>query len=266
MKELEKKYRVTYDRRPNLTLARIENIGTLRIYHTKKGDTYDYSQIPAHFRQQVMDTVEPLSKDRVLGIDEAGKGDFFGPIVAAAAYVKDPAMARALGVRDSKTLTDEKIIALSEKIKKHCPVFVVKMNPERYNSMYENMKNLNTVLAWMHARAIENALEEVEPDYAISDRFANPKVLQSSLKAKGRGIRLVQETKAEKYMSVAAASVVARAEFVLGLQQLSFKYGMELGLGASDNIIGQAKEFVKKFGRDELHMVAKMNFRTASLI
>jgi len=256
----------TTEEKPGHTAIRIENIGLLRIYHTKKGDKIDYSQLPAHFKQRIMDIMEPLSNEKVLGVDEAGKGDFFGPLVAAAAFVPEPAVLRSIGVADSKRLKDENIIELAAEIKKRCFVSVVKINPPKYNELYAKFDNLNRMLAWAHSTAIENSLKEIQPDYILTDKFANEQVLESMLGELGRKAKIVQKTKAESNISVAAASIIARAEFVLSLQKLSFEYGMELPLGAGDPVLKAAKVFSEKFGKDNLRKVAKLHFRTLSMI
>jgi ribonuclease HIII len=243
-------------------ILQIQNIGPLRIYNGKKKVTIDYSQIPVQFKQRIMDLIEPPSGDLVLGIDESGKGDFFGPLVIASGFVEDESKIRAMGVKDSKMLNDEKILVLAGKIKKKCFYNVIKISPEKYNQLYTNIGNLNKLLAWGHAQVIENSLEHVKPDYAISDKFAKDDEIISQLKEKGKKIKLVQQTKAEKYVSVAAASIIARAEFVLSLQKLSFKYGMQLPLGAGENVIIAGKKFVKKYGIEELKKVCKIHFST----
>jgi len=245
---------------------KIENIGTLRIYNGKKKTTIDYSQIPAHFKKRIMDIIQPPNKDKVLGIDESGKGDFFGPLVIASAYVEDESILRSQGIMDSKRLNDEKILRLYEIIKKSCYTNVIKISPKKYNELYEDIGNLNELLAWGHAKVIENSLHDVKPDYAVSDQFAKEDVLKSKLQKNSKNIKLIQRTKAEELTSVAAASIVARAEFVLALQKLSFEYGMELPLGAGNNVIEAGKEFVKKFGEKELKKVCKLHFSTADKI
>ena len=209
-----------------------------------------------------MDIVEPVKDEAILGIDEAGKGDFFGPLVIAGVLVKNPSEIRALGVVDSKRLTDKKIIVLSKEIQKHCMTNIVKIGPEKYNEMYSKVKNLNKLLAWGHATAIENIVRIEKPDYIISDKFADEKVLLSSLKEKGKQVKLIQRVRAESNTSVAAASIIARAEFVLAVQRLSFRYNMELPLGAGDLVITAAKNFVKKHGKEELGKICKQHFRT----
>jgi len=244
-----------------LSLINIKNHGTLRLYKTKKGTTIDYSQIPAHFRVKIMDIIEPQKKELVLGIDESGKGDYFGPLVIAG--VVDDGSLREIGVKDSKKLSDEKILLLAKEIKKRAFVTIVKIGPKRYNEMYAQIENLNYLLAWGHARAIENTLKTTTPKYAISDKFADEKVLESALLKNGKKLKLVQRVRAEEHTSVAAASIIARAEFVLGLQRLSFKYGMELPKGAGKTVLLAAKKFVKENGRDKLKEVAKLHFKTS---
>ena len=155
-----------------LTQIKIKSIGNLRIYNGKKKVTIDYSQVPLHFKQRIMDIIEPPSGDKILGIDESGKGDFFGPLVIASAYVEDESKLRAMGIKDSKTLNDEKILVLAEKIKKMCYINVVKINPEKYNELYDKIGNLNKLLAWGHAQVIENSLADIMPDFVVSDKFA----------------------------------------------------------------------------------------------
>ena len=123
---------------------------------------------------------------------------------------------------------------------------------------------LAKLLAWGHATAIENILKQREVDYVISDKFADEKVLEAELGDLGKKVKLKQRVRAESNTSVAAASIIARAEFVQGLQRLSFKYGMELPLGAGDQVIKAGKEFIKKFDRKELAKVSKIHFKTFS--
>jgi len=257
--EQSKEY-VAINRKLDVCLITIQNIGILRIYKKKKGSSIDYSQIPDHFKERIMDAVEPLKTEKILGIDESGKGDYFGPLVVAGAYVIEPTKIRALGVMDSKRLTDEKILKLSEKIKKYCLINIVRIGPQRYNEMYEKINNLNRLLAWGHATAIENILKRESPDYIISDKFADEKVLISELGDLGKKAKLIQKTKAESNIAVAAASIVARAEFVLALQKLSFKFGMELPLGAGPEVRIAKEQFIRNNGLEKLGHVAKLHF------
>jgi ribonuclease HIII len=203
------------------------------------------------------------------GIDESGKGDLFGPLVIAGAYV-DPGIARhwqASGVQDSKAIgSDGRIRELARLILETPGVVtsVVVIGPERYNALYEKFKNLNRLLAWGHARVIENLLE-LKPDCprALSDQFANPRLIQSALMEKGRGIQLDQRTKAESDPAVAAASILARAQFVDWLAKESRSLGMPLPKGASAAVKAAGCSLVRREGAAVLGKVAKLHFKTA---
>jgi ribonuclease HIII len=203
------------------------------------------------------------------GIDESGKGDFFGPLVIAGVYV-DPGIARALidaGVQDSKRITsDGKIRALAHGIKTLPGAVhsVVCIGPERYNALQQKMGNVNNLLGWGHARIIENLLE-LRPDCprALSDQFANPRIIQRSLLEKGRGIRLDQRTKAESDPAVAAASILARERFIDWLEASGRRQGCILPRGASAQVKAAARSLVERHGAAILRQLAKTHFRTA---
>ncbi|NLE54360.1 MAG: ribonuclease HIII [Lentisphaerae bacterium] len=203
------------------------------------------------------------------GIDESGKGDYFGPLVVACAYT-DEASAKTLlqaGVADSKTIkSDKKIAVLADLIRRECAdrFSVVAIGPETYNRMYASFGNLNRLLAWGHARALENLLEKV-PDCprALADQFAaNENTVLRALGERGKCLRLEQRPRAEADVAVAAASILARAEFVRRLAQLGDGVGVELPKGASAAVLACAKAIAAKGGRDALAKVAKMHFKT----
>ncbi|MCE9518204.1 MAG: ribonuclease HIII [Verrucomicrobia bacterium] len=206
-----------------------------------------------------------------IGVDESGKGDFFGPLVVAGAYV-DENMARRLrelGVMDSKRIgSDSRIGTLAKQMREAGVIHeVIVLGPQRYNELYEKFGNLNKLLAWGHAKVIENLLERV-PDCprALSDQFANPKVLERALQARGKTIKLEQRTKAESDPAVAAASIFAREGFVQWLDAAGERHGVPLPKGVSPAVKQNAAELVARHGRDILDKVAKMHFRTASEI
>lgn len=207
-----------------------------------------------------------------LGVDESGKGDFLGPLVIAGVYV-DAELARNLrtmGVMDSKRIgNDARIEKLAQEMRgmKGLVHEVIVMGPERYNELYCKFGNLNRMLAWGHAKIIENLLERV-PDCprALSDQFANPRVLQSAMQAKGKTIKLEQRTKAESDPAVAAASIFAREGFVRWMKQKGDSLGVTLPKGASPAVKKAAAELVRQHGRPILNSVAKMHFRTAQEI
>jgi ribonuclease HIII len=200
--------------------------------------------------------------DGHIGVDESGKGDYFGPLVIAAVYVGAEHLAELEGVRDSKKVTDKQAFVFSSRIKKTCPFAIVAIGPQKYNELYSSMQNLNKILAWGHARAIENVLEKQPATLAISDQFAQPETVYKSLMQKGRNIKLESFVRAESDIAVACASLLARAEFLKRLKLLSDQYEVSLPKGASSEVIKTAKMFVAKHGADALQFVAKLHFKT----
>jgi ribonuclease HIII len=218
--------------------------------------------------------LKPELFDPRLGIDESGKGDFFGPLCIAGVYVNENIIKRweDVGVKDSKRISsDRRILAIAEEIKKTpgCVYSVVPIGNEAYNRLYGKMRSVNTLLAWGHARVIENLMSQgprmnPPPIRAISDQFARDKsTVEKSLMAQGRQIELVQRHKAEEDIAVAAASVLARDEFVRRLHEMGAKLGMELPKGASSMVDQTAKAIVETHGGATLEKISKMHFRTS---
>ncbi len=209
-----------------------------------------------------------------LGVDESGKGDFFGPLCVAGVYVNEDVVKawQDKGILDSKNISSDKRIAdLAEVIRKTpgCVSTVVPIGNEAYNRLYEKMRSVNTLLAWGHARVIENLMSKQgqmkpPPTRAISDQFASSKdVVAKALMQQGRTIELLQRHKAEEDLAVAAASILARDEFVQRLKRLEKEFQMPLPKGASAAVDAAAKAFVEKHGAENLGKIAKMHFRTA---
>ena len=202
------------------------------------------------------------------GIDESGKGDFFGPLVIAGAYT-DKNLARSLidaGITDSKKISDSKIKKLSKIIKESSGIEyeIILISPEKYNELYSKIGNLNNLLAWGHAKCIENLCQKKpECQRALSDQFAKSSVLESSLGNKGQKILLEQRTKAEEDVAVAAASVLARNHFVDWMDKNSKELGIELPKGASSRVIDAGDQLVKTHGKGILSKIAKTHFKTA---
>src|SRR6266487_1340607 len=204
-----------------------------------------------------------------IGLDESGKGDYFGPLVIGAVFVNEQTEDRliALGVRDSKLLTDNRMLVMAEEIKALCPHFVVPIEPKRYNELYAKVANLNRLLAWGHAWRLENMLEKVPCDLAVVDKFGDESYVRKVLREKGRQITVVQQTRAEEDTAVAAASILARARFVWQMEQLSKKVGKTLPKGASDpSIVVIGRELVAEHGIDILNDTAKLHFKTTEAI
>lgn len=218
--------------------------------------------------QKLFDTTDYENNDvsfsRYIGTDESGKGDFFGPLVIAGVYVDEELSKKFvdLGIKDSKKLDDKMIVKMSAHIRNNAPHTVVVVMPEKYNELYNSFKNLNKLLAWGHARAIENVLEKQSCDSALSDKFGDESLIKNALLKNGRKINLEQRVRGESYIGVAAASVIARAEFVKRCGELSNKFGFDFPKGASDKVVLTAKEYVQKFGKENLKCVAKMHFKT----
>jgi ribonuclease HIII len=216
--------------------------------------------------------LEPEKFAPHFGIDESGKGDFFGPLVIAGVFT-DAAIARKLmdaGIMDSKRITSAariRQLAAAIRATPGCAAEVVSIGPERYNEMHASFGNLNRLLAWGHARVIEK-LSAARPDCprALSDQFARPEVLQKALREKGLKIQLDQRTKAESDTAVAAASILARERFIDWLDQTSKACGVTLPPGASDAVVQAGRDFVARHGADALCKVAKLHFRTSSVV
>ena len=209
-----------------------------------------------------------------IGVDESGKGDFFGPMCVAGVYVNEAVLAvwKDAGVRDSKNISsDKKISELAKLIWETpgCVSTVVPLGNEAYNRLHAKMGSVNAVLAWGHARVIENLMGQRHrmnppPVRAISDQFAASKsVVEKALMSMGKELELVQRHKAEEDLAVAAASILARDEFVKRLAALGKDYGVELPKGAGANVDVLAKELFAKHGAAVLAKIAKIHFRTA---
>ena len=209
-----------------------------------------------------------------LGVDESGKGDFFGPLCVAGAYVNESVVKawKDSGIRDSKNISsDRRMRELAELIRDTpgCVSTVVPIGNEAYNRLFLKMRSVNAMLAWGHARVIENLMLQKHrmnppPVKAISDQFASKKeVVATALMSLGREIELVQKHKAEADLAVAAASILARNEFVTRLDAMGKQFNMVFPKGASAAVDAAAKDFIAKHGVENLPKVAKMHFRTA---
>lgn len=207
---------------------------------------------------------KPKTDQSWIGLDESGKGDYFGPLVVAAVQVSpsQEALLVQWGVKDSKKLTDKRSIELSDRIRKVFPHSIVAIGPEKYNSLYSKIKNLNRLLAWAHARALENLLEKGDVERAVADQFGDERLIREALLKRGKDIRLEQRHRAEDDPAVAAASILARADFLTRLEKLSRETGHSLPKGASEKVKLTALEILRKNSEEGLKKVAKWHFRT----
>ena len=203
-----------------------------------------------------------------IGIDESGKGDYFGPLVIAAVFVDATTQSELtlMQVRDSKKISDGRILDMAPAIRTICPHSIITIGPQRYNELYAKIRNLNRLLAWGHAKALETLLEKVSCGRAIADQFGDEQLILNALQGKGRTITLEQRHKAESDLAVAAASIVARAEFLVRLQRLSDEIGTTLPKGASPAVELAGRMIVKKHGEERLESVAKLHFKTTQAV
>ena len=220
---------------------------------------------------------QPEQLEPRIGVDESGKGDFFGPLVVAGVYINE-SIARTLdklGIKDSKAIkSDKKIKKLAEGIRDipGCVHSVVPIGNASYNRLHQQMRNVNKILAWGHARVIENLLIQRDrmnplPLRAISDQFSRSKsTIQSALMEEGRQLELVQMHKAESDLAVAAASILARDVFVQRIKELGNEFDLELPKGASSKVDQVGAEFLTKHGINKLGQAAKLHFRTTQKI
>jgi ribonuclease HIII len=261
--------------------------GLIRVYQNKKGNIkIDYSQLKnGNYATKIQNLIEGKSISSlqniqkkkifdlgypIIGTDESGKGDYFGPLVSAGVCVDEQTAKKlaTIGVKDSKKLTDSKTLELAKKVANICldRYAIIEISPEKYNELYEQFqrenKNLNTLLAWGHAKAIEEILVKADCNVAIADQFADERFIQSKLQEKGKRIKLIQMHKAEQHIAVAAASILARARFLEKISKLSNEYKLDLPKGASHKVIENGRKFVDVHGEEALRKVAKLHFKT----
>ncbi|NLB56832.1 MAG: ribonuclease HIII [Lentisphaerae bacterium] len=207
-----------------------------------------------------------------IGVDESGKGDFFGPLVIASAFVDRPLIKemQQMGVKDSKQITsDTKAMQLDKDIRKLLDkkFSLVIIGPQAYNRLYSKMSNLNTMLAWGHARAIENLLEVVPHcKKAISDQFGNKRQVEQPFTKKGTGLELLQMHRAESAIAVPAASILARGTFLNALKKMGEEFSVKIPKGASSAVLDTAVELAKIHGPAMLINNVKCHFKTTDKV
>lgn len=218
-------------------------------------------------KNKIKEKIQPVPKALTdtgwIGTDESGKGDYFGPLVIGGVHVdsKTKNLLLNLKVRDSKKISDNVIKDLDYRIRSACIYSVVVIGPEKYNLLYQKMKNLNSLLAWGHARVIENLLLRVECNKAISDQFGSEQYIKNALMEMGKKIELIQMPGAEADLGVAAASIVARAEFLRRMEKLSEDCGFPLPKGASDQVDSAARRIMEQMGKEALNRFTKLHFK-----
>jgi ribonuclease HIII len=212
-----------------------------------------------------------------IGVDESGKGDLFGPLCIAGVYVNAEMVKpwKEAGIRDSKRVrNDRQVGELADVIRRTrgCVYDVVVIGNAAYNRLYAQLASVNRMLAWGHARVIENLQGQRHrmqppPERAILDQFsASQSTVADVLMRDGRQLEVIQRHKAESDLSVAAASILARDEFVRRLGRLGEAEGVELPKGAGDLANQALADWVKRHGPERLKEIAKCHFRNMRII
>ncbi len=199
-----------------------------------------------------------------IGSDEAGKGDYFGPLAVAAVHAcpADAETLRKIGVADSKSLTDARVLKLAGQIEHLLDHEIVALDPPAYNSAYAELPNLNSLLARLHAQALAPLIRRHQSAGVLVDQFARAEVLERELRKVVSPLpEVLQRPKAEAHLAVAAASILARAAFLEGLKQCQDSCGSDLHKGAGSPVDDAAARVVEIGGLQLLESVAKMHFK-----
>lgn len=206
------------------------------------------------------------------GIDESGKGDYFGPLIVAGVYTNSE-ITRALmnaGIMDSKRIgSGNRVRELAGEIRAEVGsrYKVIRWAPSRYNLLYKEYNNVNLMLARGHATVIKDLSVRVPScGRALSDQFTKAPLIARELKNRSVRLNLEERTKAENDIAVAAASILARESFLDWMDKVSGKIGLELPFGAGPAVKEVAREFIQKFGKEKLGEVVKLHFKTTDEI
>lgn len=205
-----------------------------------------------------------------IGSDEVGTGDYFGPIVVTASYVRkeDADFLNDLGVRDSKKITDETILKIAPKIIERISFATYELSCQDFNT--KGVTNMNKVKALLHNKALYALInkEQVPYDYIVIDQFTPPKKYFEYLdNIQNKVTNITFTIKAEdKVLSVAVSSIISRYRFLKEIEELEKKYDMKIPKGAGENVDAAAKKFVEKYGVDELKKCVKWNFNNTKKI
>lgn len=198
-----------------------------------------------------------------IGIDESGKGDFFGPLVTAAFLAPDSeeAVLRGMGVRDGKQISENKILTVDEKLRAAYPHSILLIRPAEYNELYKRIKNLNLLLADCHARVIGSILKDHTADQAVSDKFGKAELVERALVNHSCEVKLIQLERGERIVQVAAASILARAAFIRWMKEAADKLQMDVPRGASSLVDAAGRKIVERHGMEMLPQLAKLHFK-----
>lgn len=232
------------------------------IYDTFQGNSLSSSDFDTEKNQ-----LYPIMDPPLLGSDEVGKGDFYAPIIVGSVYLEknEYDILKTLGVRDSKDLSDDRIIKLAKEIKKVTNNYsILRIGQSKYNELYKKIGNINAILAWAHVTNIKNVYKKQPFKKALVDKFGREEQIRNGLK--DLNLEMIFRPKAEQNIAVAASSILARDALLTTIKNMNKHYDFDFPLGANSIVISKGKEFVKKFGEEELNNVCKMHFKTVQNI
>lgn len=207
-----------------------------------------------------------------IGSDEVGTGDYFGPIIVTASYVKkeDIGFLEDLGVRDSKKITDQKIMKIADDIIKRIPHVTYILSNEEYNSWQQKGYNMNKVKAVLHNKVLLELMKKDNymVDNVVVDQFTTPRSYFNFLKDENNVFKKITFTpRAEdKCLSVACSSIISRYLFINKMDELSKELNIIIPKGASVIVDQTGKKIVEKYGKDILNKIAKTNFKNTEKI
>ena len=204
-----------------------------------------------------------LNARRIIGVDESGKGDFFGPLVVASFYAEksDESRLVELGVRDSKLIADKKLTEIAELLQYTFPHSIKIYQPQDYNKMHKKIKNLNKMLAQGHAHTIMDVNDENPADMAVSDKFGKTELIENALVKISCDIKLHQMVRGERIIQVAAASIIARATYLEEMRKLSHKIGINIPRGASAQVDEIGRRIANQLGIEIFDKISKTHFK-----
>ena len=266
----EKDYNYEFTAKPNNVIIKIQvYFGKKGVKTVLQGDSAskEYKLVHSLISDQSAFDFTQIGlnePNEYIGSDECGKGDFFGPLVIGAVYVDSKTIPKlaGIGVRDSKELGETQIHRLASEIKKITDnkFQIISISPKKYNELYGSFNNLNKFLNWAHSKAIENLIDNTKCKYVITDKFSKSD-LNISSSFKYPDVEFIQLPKAEKYIGVAAASIIARDNFNHWfLEQM--KKGTALPKGSSNNIEATAAKLLAERGEEKFSELAKLHFKT----
>ncbi len=208
----------------------------------------------------IRDKFFKMKESTWMGTDEAGKGDYFGPLVVAGVIVqpKDESNLLKIGIKDSKRLSPAKIEELAGLIKKNFLFKVLIIKPEEYNRIYEEKKNLNHILSDAHIKVIKSLSERYPVNRVVVDKFSKKSGIPEYFKNK---IEIEEVVGGERDVACAASSILARYAFEKEMREMSAKYQFEFPKGAGKKVREALSLFLDRFSKEELGKVAKLHFK-----